>query len=116
MDDTDICVCWMEAKKLVPGDTMALTGALDLRGNKTLDVVVDVEQADEGEDAVLVLQHAARNVSGGYVDFETRVEIPLNVTGKTWVKIDRYTRFLGWSLEGTLATGATVTTDVVAKR
>ena len=114
MDDT--CVCWMESKKFAAGDAMTLTGALDLRGNSTLELVVDVEEADGGEDAVLVIQHAARNVSGGYLDFETRVAIPLTATGKTWVKVDRYTRFLGWSLEGTLASGAVVTTDVVAKR
>ena len=112
----NLCTCWMESKKFANGDEMPLTGALDVGEFGTLDIVVDVETADEGADGVLVLEHAARNVTGGYLDFPDRVTIPLTAAGKTWVKIDRFCRFLGWSLEGTLASGAVVSTDVVAKR
>lgn len=107
---------WMNGKKLALGDTMQQTEALDVGEYQTLDLAVTVETADDGADAALVFEHAARNEAGCYMDFGDKVTVPLTVTGTTWVKIDRFTRFLGWAIEGTLNSGAVVSTDVAAKR
>lgn len=107
---------WMESRTLSPGDEMSLTEALDAGEYSTLEVVVTVEQADRGDAAALVFQHAARNVSGAYLDFSPAASVSLTATGQTWVQIDRFTRFLGWAIDGALADGAVVTVDVVAKR
>ena len=112
----NLCTCWLDAKTLEDGGTMALTEALDLGEYRTAEIVVNVETADEGGAATLALQHAARNVNGAYLDFETPVSVPLDTSGATWVKVDRFTRFLGWSLSGSLGGAVVVSIDVVGKR
>lgn len=112
----NLSTCWLDAKTLEDGDSMALTEALDLGEYRTAEIVVNVESADEGGGATLVLQHAARNVNGAYLDFETPVSVALSATGATWVKVDRFTRFLGWSISGSLGGAVVVSVDVVGKR
>lgn len=105
----------LEQKSLEDGDLMDLVDALDLGIYTSLEFVIRVLQAGEGEAPVLVLQHAAVNETGAYLNFETPVSIDLTTTGSTWVHVAAFTRFVGWSLSGTLSSEAIVTIDVVAK-
>lgn len=112
----NLSLCWMESRALTAGDLMALTEALDMGPFNRVDLVVAVEEAGTGEGAALAFQHAARNEEGAYLDFDPVQSVDLTATGKTWIQIEALTRFLGWSLSGTLETSPTVTIDVVARR
>ena len=41
--------------------------------------------------------------------------MPLNRTGRTWISVPRFTRYVGWSLAGRLDSEAIATVNIVAK-
>lgn len=100
---------------LVAGDKMDLSGALDLGDSRELEVVVTVITAASGVNPILELRHAACNSEDAYLDFETRVQVDLSATGKSWFHVSHFTRWIAWFLAGTLESSAVVTIDLVGK-
>jgi len=95
---------------------MSLSDALDLGEHGALHLVVTVESAGNADDTgKLIVQHAAVNASGRYLDFLTPIEVPLNATGTTWLCADEFTRWVAWSVTGDLSSPAVVTVDLLAK-
>lgn len=109
----------LDRQTLVTGDAMDLTEATDLAEYSTLEIVITVHTADTPEAgasaAELVVRHAPVAEEDGWLDFETAVTVDLSVAGKTWRHVSSFTRFLGWSVSGSLGSSAVVTLDVVAK-
>lgn len=105
----------LDRQTLSTGDAMDLDDALDLGDYATLDVIVTVHAAGEGEDAALVVSHAPRNVADGYLDFPTPISVSLISAGRTWVRVEAFTCFVSWSVIGTLSSGATVSLELVAR-
>jgi len=101
---------------LKSGDTMSLPDALDLGERQQVVVVVTVETAGNADDTgQFVMQHAAVNEVDGYLDFQTPMTVPLNVTGRTWFSADAFTRWVSWTVTGNLSSPAVVTVDLLAK-
>ena len=105
----------MNERTLTSGDEMSLDEAQDLAPFDTLDLVIHVLSAAEGDAPSLTLKHAAFNEDGRYLDFAAAVTVDLSATGSHWFRIDAFTRYLGWFLSGTLTGDAVVTLDVVAR-
>ena len=105
----------MNERTLSPDDEMSLDEALDLGSFDTLDIIIHVLGAAEGDAPTLTLKHAAFNEEGRYLDFATAVTVDLSATGSHWFRIDAFTRYLGWFLSGTLSGDVVVTLDVVAR-
>lgn len=105
----------LDHHSLSTGDAMDAADALDLGEHQTLELVLTVHSAGTGTSIALVVQHAPFNESGAYLDFPTAVRFDLSTTGTTWSQVDRFTRFVSWSVDGNLDTAAEVTLDVVAK-
>lgn len=104
-----------DEKTLSQGDTMSEDEALDYGAFSTLDVVIHVSSAATGDSPTLTLKHASYNEAGRYLAFESPVEVSLSATGSTWFRVSAFSRFIGWSLAGTLDTPAVVTLDIVAR-
>lgn len=107
---------WMDQRTLSPGEEMPLIEALDVGDYNSVDIVFTVVKEATGTAPALVLEHAPCNELGGYLGFDPVQTVDLTMPGKTWIHLDRLTRFLGWSLTGALEDGATITADVVARR
>lgn len=105
----------LDGATLAPGDAPDLAGALDLGEYREVHLVLTVDSAGEGDAPTLVVQHAAVNEEGAYVDFETRAETALNATGTAWFHAGTFTRWVMWFVSGTLSAEARVTVDLIAK-
>ena len=105
----------LDAQALSTGDTMDLAEAIDLGEYTVLEITVVVSEAGAGESAALLFQHAPCNEAGRYMDFATPLKVDLTHAGTTWEHIDAFTRFLTWSVTGTLNSSAVATVDIVAK-
>lgn len=105
----------LRSATLTAGAEADLSQALDLGSFRELHLVISVEGAGEGEDAKLVVRHAAVNDAEHYLDFETPAEVDLTTTGRAWFHTSAFTRWVCCFVSGTLTADATVTVDVVAK-
>lgn len=89
---------------------------LDAGEATSLDVVITVVEAGDAEsDAILALKHAAVNEEGAYLDFDTPVEVSVNVAGRSWFHVSQLTRWVTWSLSGARTGGAVVTVDIIVR-
>lgn len=89
--------------------------AADMADGHTLEVVVTVEEACEGQAPTLSLVHAPEASDTVWLDFPEPIRVPLNRTGRTWIHAPRYTRYVGWSISGTLDTSPVVSVSLLAK-
>ncbi len=105
----------LENAPLTPDAGLDLSQALDLGDYREVHLVLTVNGAGDGGEAKLVVRHAAVNEASCYLDFETPAEIALNATGQAWFHADTFTRWVCWSVSGTLLAEARVTLDLVAK-
>lgn len=110
-----LCRVLLDRQSLSAGDAMSLKDALDLGHYATLDVVVTVHEASEGDSGALELRHAPRNQEDSYLDFPTPISVSLAATGKTWIRADAFTCFVAWSVSGDLSRSATVSLELVAR-
>lgn len=94
---------------------MEAVAAADLGDGHTLEVVVTVHEGCEGESPSLCLKHAPASTDEQWLDFPEPMRISLARPGRTWLHAARYTRFVGWSLSGTLTSSAQVSVDLLAK-
>lgn len=104
----------LEDRTLQTGDAMNDDDALDLALYNTLDLVIHVLTAAEGDAPTLTLKHVAFNVFGRFLAFTPKVSVDLSAVGSHWFRIDAFTRYVGWFLSGTLTTDAVVTVELVA--
>lgn len=100
---------------LSDGDTMAAESAADLGDGHTLEAVITVHAACEGDAPALVLKHAPDSADPDWLDFPEPMKVSLTRSGRFWLHADRYTRYVGWSLSGTLTSSPEVTIDLLAK-
>lgn len=107
------CRRLLDQATLSTGDALDPADALDLADYKELEIVVEVHSAAEGDTPRLVLQHGP--TAAVSLNFETPVSVDLSATGTSWLHLARFTRWLGWSVTGTLSGGAVVTLEVIAK-
>ena len=105
----------LDGATLAAGDASDLSSALDLGEYREVHLVLTVDSAGDGDAPVLVVQHAAVNQAGAYMDFETRAELSLSATGTAWFHAATFTRWVMWFVSGTLSADATVTVDLIAK-
>lgn len=100
---------------LAEGDRIQAAEAPDLVDGSTLEIIVIVHEATEGEAPVLSIQHAAEADDEAWMDFPSPVRVPLSRTGRFWIHIPCYSRFVGWATAGTITGAPVVTVDLIAK-
>lgn len=105
----------LDRSTLSSGDTMPAESASDMGEGQTLEVIVTVHAACEGDAPTLVLKHAPGNTDQDWLDFPQPIRVPLGRAGRTWFHAPYFTRYVGWSLSGTLDSSAEVTVELLAK-
>ncbi len=106
---------WQLTFTISTGASQDLSTALDLLDYRTLDLMIRVTAATTGDSPVLVLRHAPVNETDAYTDFATPVTVDLSATGRTWVRVEAFTRWLAWFSAGTLDTDVEVVIDLIAR-
>lgn len=105
----------LDHRSLSEGDTMSSESAADLSEGHTLEVVVTVHSAGEGDSPTLCLRHAPDSADESWLEFPEPMRISPSRPGRYWLHASRYTRYVGWALNGTLTADAEVTVDLIAK-
>lgn len=105
----------LERVSLKDGDAMVAADAPDLGDGATLEIVATVHQAAEGDSPTLALRHSPMLDEEAWLEFPIPVRVDLTHTGRTWVHVQSFTRYVGWSISGVLSSSAIVTVDLVAK-
>ncbi len=106
---------WQFTFTVSNGASQDLSTALDLIAYSTLELMVRVTQSTTGESPRLLLRHAPVNEADAYEDFATPVAVDLSTTGRTWVHVACFTRWLAWFSDGTLEADAEVVVDLIAR-
>jgi len=107
--------CWQFTFSVSDGASQDLSAALDLLDYTTLELMVRVTQATTGDSPRLLLRHAPVNEADAYDDFPTPIAVDLTATGRTWVHVGYFTRWLAWFSSGTLDADAEVVVDLIAR-
>ena len=84
----------LDRVSLTADSTMDPGSAADMADGQTLEIVVTVDEAATGE---------------------APVRVSLSRATRTWIHVPRYTRYVGWSVSGTLDTPAIVSVALLAK-
>ena len=100
---------------LTAGASMDLADAIDAGECTVLELVATVHTATTGAAPLFVVEHAAVNEEDAYMPFEEPFTVDLTTTGQTWRHIEAHTRFLLWSVSGTLDGEVELTLDLVGK-
>lgn len=100
---------------LSDGDRLSAAEAPDLGDSHTLEICLTVHQAAEGVSPGLVLMHAPDADDEAWLPFDPPIRLSLARAGKTWVHVDRFTRYVGWQTDGSLESSAVVSLKVVGK-
>ena len=100
---------------LAEGDRIQAADAPDLVDGATLEIIVTVHEATEGEAPTLSLVHAAEKDDDAWMDFPSPVRVALSRTGRTWLHVPWYSRYIGWATTGTITGAPIVTVDLIAK-
>ena len=103
----------LDQATLSTGDALDAADALDLGDYQQLEIVAEVTTAANGDAPLLHLRHGPTAAAG--LDFETPISIDLSAAGTSWHHADRFSRWLSWTVSGTLDTSAVVTIHVIAK-
>lgn len=105
----------LDRVSLTADSTMDPGAAADMADGQTLEIVVTVDEAATGESPVLALWHAPDAAAAVWLDFPEPVRVSLSRAGRTWIHVPRYTRYVGWSVSGSLDTPAIVSVALLAK-
>lgn len=104
----------LDRRTLSADEAITAAEAPDLGDGQTLEIVVTVHEAAEGDSPALALLHAPE-ADGDWLPFEPPVRVPLGRTGRAWIHVPRFTRYVGWQVMGGLETSPTVSVKLVAK-
>ena len=77
--------------------------------------ILNQHELATGESPAIVFEHAPTNEAGAYFDFSTPASVDLTATGRSWIRVTAFTRYLRWTTTGTFETPAVVTVDLVAR-
>lgn len=116
-----ICICIVDGQTIQDQHAASAADAVDCGEFDELELVIRVSAAGEAEEGassppMLVLQHAPRADTDTLLDFPTPVSVDLTVEGSTWIHVPYFTRWIFWSTSAALASGATVTVEIVGRR
>ena len=104
----------LDSATISDGDTISAGAAPDLGDSQTLEIVVTVHQAAEGDSPALLFQHSPDG-DETWLNFDPPVRVSLARAGDTWVHVPHFTRYVGWSAAGFLETSASVSVKLVGK-
>lgn len=105
----------LDRATLKQSDSSSAEQILDLGDADALEIVLAVDTPCEGEGARLVLRHAPSLTSPQWLDFPVAVAISLHRKDRIWISAPRFTRYVGWAVEGVLTTDAIASVEIVPK-
>lgn len=103
---------------LTTGDAMDPKKIQNLGGFNTLGALVRVHSPATGDAPQLLIEHAA-SLEGdetAWIAFDPPIAVDLSAVGDTWVSAEGYSRYVRWSVTGTIDTPPVVSLEFVAKR
>ena len=115
-----ICIRILDGELIQDKHAASAVEAIDFGDFDELELVIRVTAAGVAADGApaavtLVLQHAPTADADALLDFPTAISVDLTTAGSTWIHVPYFTRWIFWFTTGQLASGATVTVDIVAR-
>ncbi len=77
----------LDQTPLAEGGRISALNAPDMGDGATLEVVITVNEATDGESPVLALVHAPAQEDDAWLEFPTPIRVSLARTGRTWVHV-----------------------------
>ena len=104
---------WLDSKTLNTGDRS--DASADLGEATELEIVVTVSGAADGDSPALCIYHSPSSADDDPLEFREPCRVSLARTGRVWISVPRFTRYLSWRVAGTLDSPGVVTVDLVGR-